>query len=155
MRLPLQRTTTVKLTKEGFEPYRTEVTLTDDEPTTPSCAPGQGTDDAHSERGPSTDHRVGWRAMGADAARIEGISASVEHTLVLSADGFQPKTLRIVGDPGEERTITDHLARSGQGSGVLMTEPSVSRPRRMPLISVGTGGRSFRAHPCGKSPRTI
>jgi serine/threonine-protein kinase len=111
--LPFGREIALKLTKEGLEAYRETITLTE-------AAPSK-TIDAQMRAGSVTvvlkidpppmvwlDNKP-WKGKG---SKIEGLSADEEHKLVLTANGFIPKTITFVAKQGETKVIEERLVRS-------------------------------------------
>jgi serine/threonine-protein kinase len=139
--LPFGRELSLKLTKEGFETYRETISLTEAEPSR--------TIDAQMRTGSVTvvlkidpppmiwlDNKP-WKGKG---SKIEGLSADEEHKLVLTANGFVPRTITFVAKQGETKVIEERLVRAegGQAGPVPGGEPKAGGPTAK--VRVGSKG---------------
>ena len=135
-KLPFHRKLELKLTKEGFEPYREIVTLGD--------ALASKKIDAEMKTGsvtvllkidpPPTVWLDGKQWKG-DRNKLEGISAGEEHKLVISANGFTPKTLVFTAQQGETKTFTETLAKAdpaAPGATAVVGDPKPAAPAGAP-----------------------
>jgi eukaryotic-like serine/threonine-protein kinase len=112
--IPLERELHIKLTKDGFEPYRSIERLTADAPFKDVNAQMQRLSatillqsDGHVAFNLFVDGKL-WK----DHSKIEGLSADEEHLLGVFSHGFAPKTLRVTLQPGETRAIDVRLTRA-------------------------------------------
>jgi serine/threonine-protein kinase len=112
--LPLDSKLEVKLTKEGLEPHRETVTLTEALPSLAIDAPpmkaGSVTVVLKFDPPPSSVWLDGKPLKGAPD-KIEGLLAYEEHKLVIQAPGYQPKTVSFTAEQGETKTFQEHLTR--------------------------------------------
>ncbi|APR81713.1 Serine/threonine protein kinase PrkC, regulator of stationary phase [Minicystis rosea] len=111
-KLPLGGTIKIKLTKEGFEAYREDVTLTDAAPTKKLDAEMKtGSVTVVLKIDPPPTVWLDGKAWKGERTKLEGLSAGEEHTIVVSASGFQPKTFKITAQQGETKTVTETLTK--------------------------------------------
>jgi serine/threonine-protein kinase len=125
-KLPFGRALEVKLTKEGLEPYRETVTLSE-------AAPSKSISKEMSAGSVTVLFKVypmpavwidgkPWKGKG---NKIEGVTASEEHKIVFSASGYVPKTVTFTAQPGETKTIEESLVKPDPGRGDPTTTPPV------------------------------
>ena len=123
-KLPFGRALEVKLTKEGLEPYRETVTLSE-------AAPSKSISKEMSAGSVTVLFKVypmpavwidgkPWKGKG---NKIEGVTASEEHKIVFSASGYVPKTVTFTAQPGETKTIEESLVKPDPGRGDPTTTP--------------------------------
>ncbi|MCC6558153.1 MAG: serine/threonine protein kinase [Polyangiaceae bacterium] len=115
-KLPLGRELEVKLTKDGLEPYRETVTLTEAAPSksiSKEMAAGSVTVVLKVTPAPAVwiDGKP-WKGKG---GRIENVTALEEHKIVLSASGYVAKTVSFVAQPGETKVIEEQLLKPEPG----------------------------------------
>jgi serine/threonine-protein kinase len=129
-KLPLGQPIKLKLTKEGFEAFRADLTLTDAEPEKKLAAEmktGSVTVLLKIDPPPTVwlDGKP-WK----DRAKIEGLSAGEDHKIVVSANGFQARTYVINAQQGETKTITDALLKADPGAPQpqLPSQPREDKP---------------------------
>jgi serine/threonine-protein kinase len=117
-KLPLDRKLAVKLTKEGLEAFRDEVTLSKETPSktiTADMKAGSVTVMLKVDPEPTVwlDGKP-WK--GTDKTKLDGISADEEHKLVIAASGYIPKTITFTAAQGETKTISEKLVKSEPGT---------------------------------------
>ncbi len=131
--LPRGRELTVRLTKDGLEPYTTTVTLTDAQP--------DGVVEAELRGGsvtvvlkvdPLPTVWVDGKPWKGDRAKIDGLTAGEEHRIVLAAAGFTPKTITMTARAGETKTIEEHLVKGGGDAAALVAAVATSTPGSAP-----------------------
>jgi serine/threonine-protein kinase len=115
--LPLERELHIKLTKEGFEPYRVTARLTADAPFKDIDAQMQ---DLSATVLLQSDWRVSFNlfvdgVLWRDRAKVDGLNPHEEHVLAFYSPGYLPKTVRLLLEPGETRTVEVHLVKSRTG----------------------------------------
>jgi serine/threonine-protein kinase len=116
-KLPFDRPLDVKVTKEGLEPYRETVTLTEAAPSrsiSKEMTAGSVTVVLKVTPAPAVwiDGKP-WKGKG---NRIESVTAGEEHKVVLSASGYVPKTVTFIAQPGETKTIEEQLLKPEPGA---------------------------------------
>ena len=122
--LPLDRELDVKLTRDGLEPHREAVTLTAAAPSaTLSKKMDAGSVTVVLEVTPPASVWVDGQAWKGKSDRIDNLSAGEEHKLVLSADGYAPKTVIVSARPGETRVVKERLLKLETGGGA---QPAVA-----------------------------
>ncbi len=137
-KLPFGRELEVKLTKEGLEAYREKVTLSDAMPSKKIEAEMKGGSvTVLLKIDPPATVWLDGKPWKGDRTRVDGISAGEEHKIVVSADGFAPRTYTIVAQQGEVKSITDRLARAEPGSGGGTQEKPAGAPAK---VRVGAKG---------------
>jgi serine/threonine-protein kinase len=116
-KLPLGAPFALKLTREGFEPYRAEITLSEAEPEKKVVAElRSGSVTVELKVDPAPTVWLDGKPWKGDRSKITGLSAGEEHTVVLSAAGYQPKSIKLTAQPGETKTISEALAKAEGGS---------------------------------------
>jgi serine/threonine-protein kinase len=114
--LPFDREIDVKLTKEGLEPHREAVTLTEQAPSrTISKAMGAGSVTVVLKVDPPPAVWIDGKPWKGTGSQIDGLTADEEHKLVFSADGYAAKTVTFVAKPGETKVIEAQLLKAGPG----------------------------------------
>ncbi|MFT3775735.1 MAG: serine/threonine-protein kinase [Minicystis sp.] len=112
-KLPLGGAIKIKLTKEGLEAYREEVVLTEAAPTRKIEAEMKtGSVTVVLKVDPPPTVWLDGKPWKGDRAKLEGLSAGEEHTIVLSASGYQAKTIKVTAQQGETKTITEALLKA-------------------------------------------
>jgi serine/threonine-protein kinase len=112
-KLPLGAPIKIKLTREGFEPYRAEITLTEAEPEKQiAAALSSGSVTVVLKVEPAPTVYLDGKPWKGDRFKLTDLSAGEEHTLVLSASGYLPRTIKLTAQPGETKTITETLAKA-------------------------------------------
>jgi eukaryotic-like serine/threonine-protein kinase len=128
-KLPLGKPIKLKLTKEGFEAFRADVTLTDAEPTKQLAAEMKtGSVTVILKVDPPPTVWVDGQPWKGDRARIDGLSAGEDHKIVVSASGFQARTYTVNAQHGEVKTIADQLPRADGAGGVDKPAPDKPAP---------------------------
>jgi serine/threonine-protein kinase len=125
--LPLDRELDVKLTKEGLEPHREKLTLSKEAPARTLSAElrvGSVTVVLKVEPEP-TIWLDGKPWLGTNKGKLEGLSAGEEHRLVLTAPGYQPKTVVFTAQQGETKTVTETLFKADPSAPVDAKTPPV------------------------------
>ncbi len=129
-KLPLGKEIKLKLTKEGFEAYRAEITLSaaaPDKKLVAEMKTGSVTVALKIEPPPTV--WVDGKPWTGERTRVEGLSAGEEHKIVVSANGYQARTYTVNGRQGETKTITDALLKAdGQGSAPVKDEKAAAGP---------------------------
>ena len=147
--LPLGKEIKLKLTKEGFEAFRADLTLTDAEPSKKLDAEMKtGSVTVLLKVDPPPTVWLDGRPWKGDRGKIEGLSAGEEHKIVVSASGYQARTYVITAQQGETKTIADSLqkaegnaASSPQGGGAGARDDKPDKPAGAPAkVRVGAKG---------------
>jgi len=143
-KLPLGGTIKLKLTKEGFEAYRSDLALTEADPNKKLDAEMKtGSVTVILKVDPPPSVWLDGKPWKGDRGKIEGLSAGEDHKIVLSASGFSPKTVTVNAQQGETRTISEALAKSEPGAAGPMPqkdpkpEPAAGGPAK---VRVGAKG---------------
>lgn len=112
-KLPLGAPIQIKLTKEGFEAHREEITLTDAAPVKELAAEMKtGSVTVILKVDPPPTVWLDGKPWKGDRAKLDGLAAGEEHTIVVSASGYQPKTIKVTAQQGETKTITEALLKA-------------------------------------------
>jgi serine/threonine-protein kinase len=112
-KLPLGKEIKIKLTKDGFEAFRAEVTLSDKESSKKIAAEMKtGSVTVFLKIDPPPTIWLDGQPWKGDRSKIDGLSAGEDHKIVASANGFQPHTYTINAKQGETKTITDQLIKA-------------------------------------------
>ena len=112
-KLPLGGAIKLKLTKEGFEAYRAELTLTLGEPNQKVAAEMKtGSVTVILKIEPPPTVWLDGKPWKGDRFKLEGLSAGEEHKIIASANGYQAKTFLVNAQQGETKTITDTLPKA-------------------------------------------
>ena len=144
-KLPFGRALSLKLTKEGLEPYRETVTLGDALATkTIVTELKAGSVTVVLKVDPPPTVWIDGKPWKGDRARIDGISAGEEHKIVISASGYVAKTLAFTAQPGETKTFTEALLKADPNAPVSAgkpDEPKTAAPAGAPAkVRVGAKG---------------
>ncbi|MFS8066288.1 MAG: serine/threonine protein kinase [Byssovorax sp.] len=142
-KLPFGRALALKLTKEGFEPYRETVTLGDALPTkTINAEMKGGSVTVLLKIDPPATVWLDSKPWKGDRGKIDGISAGEEHKIVISASGYTPKTLTFTAQPGETKTFTETLLKADPSAPVPPGgKPDDGKPAAAPAkVRVGAKG---------------
>jgi serine/threonine-protein kinase len=111
-KLPLGQEIKIKLTKDGFEAFRADVTLTDAEPLKKLVGEMKtGSVTVVLKIDPPPTLWLDGKPWKGDRAKIDGLSAGEDHKIIASANGFLARTYVINAKQGETKTITDQLAK--------------------------------------------
>jgi len=142
-KLPFGRELEVKLTKEGLEAYREKVTLSDAMPSKKIEADMKtGSVTVLLKIDPPATVWLDGKPWKGDRTKVTGVSADEEHKIVVSADGFAPRTYTITAHQGEVKTITDRLSKAEPGAGKTDTPPDkTSGPAAGPSAKVRVGAK--------------
>jgi serine/threonine-protein kinase len=112
-KLPLGAPIKIKLTKEGFEAYREDITLTDAAPTKKLAAEMKtGSVTVILKIDPPPTVWLDGKPWKGERTKLEGLAANEEHTIVVSASGYQPKTIKVTAQQGETKTIAETLIKA-------------------------------------------
>jgi serine/threonine-protein kinase len=112
-KLPLGGAIKLRLTKEGFEAYREEITLTEAAPTKKVAAEMKtGSVTVILKVDPPPTVWLDNKPWKGDRFKLEGLSAGEEHVIVLSASGYQAKTVKVTAQQGETKTISETLLKA-------------------------------------------
>jgi serine/threonine-protein kinase len=141
-KLPLGKPIKLKLTKEGFEAFRAELTLTEAEPTKALAAEMKtGSVTVILKVDPPPTVWIDGHPWTGDRSRIEGLSAGEDHKIVVSASGYLARTYTVNAQQGEVKTIADQLARAdGAGSAAGDSKPAPAPAGPPGKIRVGSKG---------------
>jgi len=116
-KLPLGGAIKLKLTKEGFEAYREEIMLTDAAPTKKVAAEMKtGSVTVILKVDPPPTVWLDNKPWKGDRGKLDGLSAGDEHVIVLSASGYQAKTIKVTAEQGETKTVTETLLKADPGA---------------------------------------
>jgi serine/threonine-protein kinase len=128
-KLPIGGVIKLKLTKEGFEAYREEVTLTPDAPAKKiDAAMRTGSVTVVLKVEPPPTVWLDGKPWKGDREKIEGLSAGEEHTIVVSASGYQAKTVKVTAQQGETKTITETLLKADGSAAPAAPAKGEDRP---------------------------
>jgi serine/threonine-protein kinase len=123
-KLPLGKDIKLKLTKEGFEAFRADLTLTDAEPDrTLDAEMKTGSVTVLLEIDPPPTVWLDGKPWRGDHLKVEGLSAGEDHTIVVAAKGHEARTYVVNAQQGETKTLRGALLRADPGA------PSVPSPR--------------------------
>ena len=112
-KLPIGGLIHIKLTREGFEAYRADVKLTDAESTQKIDAEMKtGSVTVILKVEPPPTVWLDGKPWKGDRFKLDGLSAGEEHTIILSANGYQAKTIKVSAEQGERKTITENLQKA-------------------------------------------
>ncbi|MEP7122139.1 MAG: serine/threonine-protein kinase [Byssovorax sp.] len=144
-KLPFGRALSIKITKEGLEPYHETVTLSDALATkTIVTELKTGSVTVLLKVDPPATVWIDGKPWKGDRAKIDGISAGEEHKIVLSASGYVPKTLSFTAQPGETKTFTEALLKADPNAPVPAGKPDETKtaaPAAAPAkVRVGAKG---------------
>ncbi|MDC0682511.1 PEGA domain-containing protein [Sorangium atrum] len=115
--LPLGRELHIKLTKDGYKPYRTAVKLSDEVRFKEVVADlDRLTATVVLWVDPPASVFVDGKLWKGNRTRIEGLTVGEGHRFVLSAPGHAPKTLMVNVEPGEMKTLSVRLPKLGAQS---------------------------------------
>jgi len=132
-KLPLGGTIKLKLTKEGFEAYRSDLALTEADPDKKLEAEMKtGSVTVILKIDPPPTVWLDGKPWKGDRGKLEGLSAGEDHKIVLSATGFQPKTITVNAQQGETKTVTDALLKAEPGVPGPMPTPREGKPDPVP-----------------------
>jgi serine/threonine-protein kinase len=110
--LPLGRELHVKLTKDGFETYRTSVRLGEDAPFKEVVVDMKKSTVTVALRvEPAAAVWVDGKMWKGDRSKIEGLSPGEEHRIVIAATGYASKTLNVTGQAGETKSFSIQLVK--------------------------------------------
>ncbi len=142
--LPFGREIQIKLTKEGLEAYRENVTLSADMPSKKvSTTMHAGSVTVVLKIDPPPVIWLDGKPWKGDKNKIENLSADEEHKIVLSSPGFVPKTITFSAKQGETKTFEERLTRgdgsSPAGTGTGGGGAATAAPTAPPPTSGGTG----------------
>jgi serine/threonine-protein kinase len=127
-KLPFGRALSLKLTKEGLEPYRETVTLSDALATkTIVTELKAGSVTVLLKVDPPPTVWIDGKPWKGDRAKIDGISAGEEHKIVISASGYVAKTLAFTAQPGETKTFTEALLKADPNAPVPAGKPDETK----------------------------
>ena len=111
-KLPFARELQIKLTKEGLEPHRESVTLSEALPMKAIVAEmNVGSVTVLLKIDPQPTVWLDGKPWKGDRARIDGLTAGEEHRIVVSASGYSTKTFSFTAQPGETKTFTEALPK--------------------------------------------
>ncbi len=130
-KLPLGQAIKLKLTKEGFEAFRADVTLTDAEPSKKLDAEMKtGSVTVLLKVDPPPTVWLDGKPWKGERGKLEGLSAGEEHKIVVSASGYQAKTYIVTAQQGETKTIADSLLKAdGSAPGAAATGNAGGAPQ--------------------------
>ena len=115
-KLPLGRAIQVKLTKEGLETHREDVTLTEGTPSrkvTAEMKAGSVTVLLKGE--PFAAVWVDGKPWKGDKAKVDNLSAGEDHKIVLTAAGYVSRTYTFNAKSGETKSFLDPLVKDPTG----------------------------------------
>jgi serine/threonine-protein kinase len=145
-KLPLGKPIKIKLTKEGFEAFRSEVVLSEAEPSKKLAAEMRtGSVTVVLKIDPPPTLWLDGRPWTGERTKIVGLSAGEDHKIVASASGFQARTYTINAQQGETKTIIDQLPRGGDPGAPVTPAPKEDKPAPAPAgapakVRVGAKG---------------
>jgi len=114
--LPLDREIQVKLTREGLEPHRESLTLTEQAPSRAvSAKMGVGSVTVQLKVNPPATVWLDGKPWKGKPDLIDGVTAGEEHKLVLSAKGYSPRVITFTAQPGETKTLEAQLPKAVPG----------------------------------------
>lgn len=112
-RLPIGAKLQVRLTKEGYEPFRQDITIAEAGPGTridATLQPGGATLQIKVLNAEGASYWLDGKPLS--GPNIEGVSPGQDHKLDVSAAGFATKTLTFRAQPGETKVIEVNLDRA-------------------------------------------
>ncbi|WP_437585519.1 serine/threonine protein kinase [Sorangium sp. So ce1000] len=125
--LPLDRELHIKLTRDGYKPYRTAVKLSDEVRFKEIVADlDRLTATVVLWVDPPANVFVDGKLWKGNRTRIEGLTVGEAHRVVLSAPGHASKTLIVSVEPGEMKTLSVRLPKLGAQA------PAEGRAERAP-----------------------
>ncbi|MDB4944921.1 MAG: Serine/threonine protein kinase PrkC, regulator of stationary phase [Labilithrix sp.] len=136
----------VKLTLDGFEQSREQLTLKADEPAKVHSSLKRGSVVADVKVAPeSAAAAFAVDGKPVSGPRIEGITSSVSHKLVVSAPGFVEQTLSFSGNPMETKRLEVTLEKAPEirhaaGKATGGPAPAVTSAGGVGKINVGASG---------------
>jgi serine/threonine-protein kinase len=111
-KLPLGKAIKVKLTKEGFEAFHADLTLSDAEPNKKLAAEMKtGSVTILLKIDPPPTIWLDGKPWKGERGKLDGLSAGEDHKIVASANGYLARTYTINAKQGETKTITDQLQK--------------------------------------------
>jgi serine/threonine-protein kinase len=122
--LPIGGAVDVKITKDGFEPQKSSVVLTDAKPHDSlafSLKKGSVVVDVTVK--PDDAHATMTLDGKPFSGSVDGVASGIEHKVVITAPGFLDQTMTFIGDPMERKHMDVLLAKP------LAVEPT-PRPNR-------------------------
>jgi len=111
-RLPIGAKLEVKLTKDGYEPFKQDITIAEAGPGTrvdANLRPGRVTLQVKVVNAQNASYWLDGKPVG---PTIEGISPGEEHKLEISAPGYATKTTTFRAQPGETKVLEISLDKS-------------------------------------------
>jgi serine/threonine-protein kinase len=110
--LPLGRELHVKLTKDGFETFRTSAKLSEDRPFDEIEAElSKSTATVLLRVEPVAAVWVDGKMWKGERTKVDGLSPGEEHAIVLAANGYAPRTLKVTAHAGETKSFTLALSK--------------------------------------------
>jgi serine/threonine-protein kinase len=123
VKVPIGREAHIKLSKEGFVPYRTILKLTEDAPFKEIDATLKGIPFTVVLRtDPFATVWVDGKMWSGDRSKIDGLSASDEHRLVIAANGYVTKAIHVTAKAGETRAFDAHLRKAEPPPAALVSD---------------------------------
>lgn len=123
-KLPFGRDLDLKLTKEGFEAHRETLKISPDAPQKSLAVTMRtGSVTVILKIDPPATVWLDGKPWKGDRTKIEGLSAGEDHKIVVSANGFIPKTFTVNAKQGETKTITDVLQKGDAQAGAPGDKP--------------------------------
>ncbi|MFO0549838.1 MAG: serine/threonine-protein kinase [Polyangiaceae bacterium] len=139
--LPVGRDISLKLSKEGFASYRETFKLAAAGDTkTVKAKLGVGGVTVALEVVPTPTIWVDKQLWTESTSSVTGLAADEEHTIVVTAPGYQPKTFTFTAKQGETKTFKHALVKMTpeQLAALDKTKPTTSAPTAPPPTSATT-----------------
>jgi eukaryotic-like serine/threonine-protein kinase len=134
--LPVGQPLDVKVTMDGFEQVKHEVTLAEGNPGKVTAELKKGSVVVEVKVLPEgTPATITLDGKPASGPRIDGVSSGVSHTVLVSAPGYKDATLSFSGSPQE----TKHLDVTLEKAPDIKHGPGPVRPTAQPVVAAGNG----------------
>ena len=135
----------VKLTKDGFEHTKQQVTLEDGVPGAVKVSLVKGSVIVEVNVSPEgASPAITLDGQPAAGPRIEGVTSGVSHKLVVSAPGFVEQTVTVTGAPHETKRVAVTLEKAPEPKAHAPvrtgTTPAAPQPQGTGKLNVGASG---------------
>jgi serine/threonine protein kinase len=139
-KLPLGKEIKLRLTKEGFEAFRSEVTLSAASPDQQVVAEMKtGSVTVALKIDPPPTVWVDGKPWAGERTLVTGLSAGEDHKIVVSANGYLAKTYTVNAHQGETKTIAENLVK-GEGAGAAPAKEEKAAAGPPGKVRVGAKG---------------
>jgi serine/threonine-protein kinase len=140
--LPIGGAVDVKVTKDGFEPQKSSVVLTDGKPhDSVAFTLKKGSVVVDVTVKPDEAHATMTLDGKPFTGSVDGIASGIEHKVVVSAPGYLDQTLTFIGEPMEKKHMDVLMAKALAVDPPKGRQPTGSgRTDPVPVVTNGTGG---------------